>query len=150
MTPKPRMHSQNSATPTSQAPSLLKLSACLLYELLAIIALSLVFAGLFYALFGDATHGIKRLLQQVLLWGLLGAYYVRCWVTSGQTLAMQAWRFRVVAENNAPLSKLGACMRYLLASLSLAAFGLGFVWAVFDKDRLFLHDRLLKSKIIVV
>ncbi|ACT49110.1 RDD family protein [Methylotenera mobilis] len=144
------MHPENSAVPTSQAPSLLKLSACLLYELLAIIALSLVFAGLFYAVFGDATHGIKRLLQQLLLWGLLGAYYIRCWMSSGQTLAMQAWHFRVVTENNVPLPKFSAFVRYLLASLSLVLFGLGFVWALVDKDRLFLHDRLLKSKIIVI
>ena len=146
------MHSQDTAaiTSTPQAPSLLKLSACLLYELLAIIALSLVFAGLFYAVFGDATHGFKRLLQQLLLWGLLGAYYVRCWITSGQTLAMQAWRLKVVAQNNAPLPKSTAIIRYLLASLSLALFGLGFVWAVLDKERLFLHDRLLKSKIIAI
>ncbi len=145
------MHPQHSATTlTPQAPSLLKLSACLLYELLAIIALSLVFAGLFYAVFGDATHGIKRLLQQVLLWGLLGSYYVRCWITTGQTLAMQAWRFKLVAQHNAPLPKSTALIRYLLASLSLALFGLGFLWAIVDKDRLFLHDRLLSSKIIVI
>jgi len=145
------MPPQNSATTlTPQAPSLLKLSACLLYELLAIIALSLVFAGLFYAVFGDATHGIRRLLQQVLLWGLLGAYYVRCWITTGQTLAMQAWRFKLVAQHNVPLPKSTALLRYLLASLSLALFGLGFLWAIVDKDRLFLHDRLLSSKIIVI
>lgn len=146
------MHAQNSAVTTStpQAPSVLKLSACLLYELLAIVALSLVFAGLFYAVIGDATHGAKRLLQQLLLWGMLGAYYVRCWITSGQTLAMQAWRLKVVTQDNTPLPKVTALIRYVLASLSLVLLGLGFVWALLDKDRLFLHDRLLKSKVIVI
>jgi hypothetical protein len=32
----------------------------------------------------------------------------------------------------------------------LGAFGLGFVWAVFDRDGLFLHDRLLHSCITFV
>jgi len=146
------MHPQESAVISSkpQAPSLLKLSACLLYELLTIVALCLVLAGLFYALFGDATEGVKHLLQQMFLWGMLGAYYLRCWIKTGQTLAMQAWHLKVVTQNNAPLPMSTALVRYLLASLSLVLFGLGFVWAVVDKDRLFLHDRLLKSKIIVV
>lgn len=135
---------------TSQAPSLLKLAACLLYELLTITALCLVFAGLFYAIFGDATKGAKHLLQQGFLWGMLGAYYLRCWMKSGQTLAMQAWHLKLVTQNNTPLPKSIALVRYLLASLSFVCFGLGFAWAVLDKDRLFLHDRLLKSKIIVV
>jgi hypothetical protein len=32
----------------------------------------------------------------------------------------------------------------------LGAFGLGFVWAVFDRDGLFLHDRLLNNRITCV
>ncbi len=63
---------------------------------------------------------------------------------------MQAWRFKLVAQHHDPLPKSTALIRYLLASLSLALFGLGFLWAIVDKDRLFLHDRLLNSKIIVI
>jgi len=146
------MHPQESAVIASkpQAPNLLKLGACLLYELLTIIALCIVFAGLYYAVFGDATKGVKHLLQQVFLWGMLGAYYLRCWIKSGQTLAMQAWHLKVVTQNNTALPKSTALARYLLASVSLVLLGLGFVWALVDKDRSFLHDRLLKSKIIVV
>ncbi len=73
------MHPENSAVPTSQAPSLLKLSACLLYELLAIIALSLVFAGLFYAVFGDATHGISAYCNSC----CYGGYSVRIMLGAG-------------------------------------------------------------------
>ncbi len=138
------------SNPLPFRPSFFKLAACLLYELLAIIALSLVFAGLFYALFGDATHGNKRFSLQLFLWVVLGAYYVRCWVARGQTLAMQAWRFRVVLQNDAPLTEAVALTRYVLASLGLAVFGVGFLWALLDNDRLFLHDRLLKLKIITV
>lgn len=130
-------------------PSLLKLCACLVYELLTMIALCIVFAGLFYGVFGDATEGMKRLVQQMFLWTILGAYYLWCWTRSGQTLAMQAWHLKVVTENNVPLSQQMALMRYVLASLSLVLFGLGFLWAVVDKNRLFLHDRLLKCKLVI-
>ncbi|MDP2152785.1 MAG: RDD family protein [Methylotenera sp.] len=130
-------------------PSLLKLFACLVYELLTIVALCIVFAGVFYGVFGDATEGIKRLSQQMFLWTILGAYYVLCWTKTGQTLAMQSWHLKVVSQNNAPLSMQMALMRYVLASLSLVLLGLGFLWVVVDKNRLFLHDRLLKCKIVI-
>jgi len=140
---------QSAIPPKEHAPSLLKLCACMVYELLTIIALSIVFAGIFYGVFGDATEGMKRLLQQMFLWTILGAYYLWCWARSGQTLAMQAWHLKVVTQNNAPLSKQTALLRYVLASLSLVLFGLGFLWAVVDKNRLFLHDRLLKCKVVI-
>jgi uncharacterized RDD family membrane protein YckC len=130
-------------------PSLLKLLACLVYELLTIVALCIVFAGLFYGVFGDATEGIKRLSQQMFLWTILGAYYVWCWTKTGQTLAMQSWHLKMVSQSNASLSMQMALVRYVLASLSLVLFGLGFLWALVDKNRLFLHDRLLKCKIII-
>jgi uncharacterized RDD family membrane protein YckC len=121
----------------------------LVYELLTIIALSLVFAGVFYAVFGDATEGLKRLFQQLFLWAIIGAYYFWCWTKTGQTIAMQAWHLKVVADNNLSLSKQMACMRYVLASLSLLLFAFGFLWASIDRDRLFLHDRLLKCKVVI-
>lgn len=145
------MSLQKHPSPLSKAlaPSLLKLCACLVYELLTIVALCIVFAGVFYGVFGDATEGIKRLSQQIFLWTILGAYYVWCWTKTGQTLAMQSWHLKVVAQNDVPLSKQMALMRYVLASFSLVLFGLGFLWIVVDKNRLFLHDRLLKCKIVI-
>jgi uncharacterized RDD family membrane protein YckC len=130
------------------APSLLKLGACLLYELLTIIALIFVSAGLFILIAGDATHGIKRLLLQLFLWLTIGAYFIRCWLKSGQTLAMQAWKLRLVDDENQSLTLTIAIIRYLLATLSLVFCGVGFLWAIVDRKNLFLHDRILQSKII--
>lgn len=132
------------------APSLFKLSACLLYEFLTIVALSIVFAGIFYALFGDATEGLKRLCQQVFLWGVIAVYYLWCWTKSGQTLAMQAWHLKVINQDGSLLSMRVAVVRYLLANLSLLLFGLGFLSAVVDRKRLFLHDRCLKTKVVLI
>ncbi len=131
-------------------PSLLRLASCLLYEVLTILAILFVGAVVFVVLFGDATHGLKRFLLQMFLWGMLGAYYVRCWTTSGQSLAMQAWKIRLVDQYNQRLDLIHACKRYVMASLSLVLFGLGFAWAILDKRHAFLHDRLLQSKIIAM
>lgn len=130
------------------APGLLKLAASLLYELLTLVAIIFVSTGVFIIIAGDAGHGIKRLLLQIFLWLVVGAYFVRCWLTSGQTLAMQAWKLRLLNEHSQLLTRQQAIARYLLASLSVAFFGLGFLWAIVDKDKRFLHDRILRCKII--
>jgi len=129
------------------APSLIKLGACLLYELLTVIAIVFVSAGLFLWLAGDATHGAKRLLLQVFLWLTIGAYFVRCWIKIGQTLAMQAWKLKLTTDGGQLLSLRFAILRYLLATLSFTLCGLGFLWAIVDRQHLFLHDRILKSRI---
>lgn len=131
------------------APSLIKLGACLLYELLTLIAIVFVSAGLFLWLFGDASYGFKRLLLQLYLWGVIGAYFVWCWLKSGQTLAMQAWKIKLLDQHNQLLSLKVAVLRYALASMSFMLCGIGFLWAIIDKERLFLHDRLLQCKLVL-
>lgn len=131
------------------APSLIKLGACLLYELLAVIAIVFASAGIFLWLFGDATTGLKRLLLQLFLWSIIGAYFVWCWLKSGQTLAMQAWKIKLLDEHYQLLSLKLAVLRYALASISLMLCGIGFLWAIVDKERLFLHDRLLQCRLVL-
>ena len=132
-----------------QAPSLIKLGACLLYELLTIIAIVFVSAGIFVWLFGNATYGLKRLMLQLFLWCVIGAYFIWCWLKSGQTLAMQAWRIKVLDHHDQLLNLKLAVLRYVLVSISLLFCGIGFLWAIVDKERLFLHDRLLKCHLVL-
>ena len=131
-------------------PAWLRLAACMLYDGLVVLALSFALALGFILLFGDASHGLKRYALQLFLWLGIGLYFVWCWRKSGQTLAMQTWQLKLSDGQTKLLNWPQALIRYALASLSLAAFGLGFVWAVFDRDGLFLHDRLLSSRITFV
>lgn len=130
---------------TVKAPSLIKLGACLLYELLTMIAIVFVSAAVFLALVGDASTGFKRFGLQLFLWAVVGAYYIWCWIKSGQTLAMQAWKIKLVNELNQLADWKLSAMRYVLATLSLSFLGLGFLWAIVDKQHFFLHDRLLNT-----
>jgi uncharacterized RDD family membrane protein YckC len=77
-----------------------------------------------------------------------GAYFVSSWCRTGQTLPAKTWKIKLVNQDNALLTLNQAIIRYVLTSASLLACGLGFVWALVDKDRLFLHDRLLKMRFI--
>lgn len=134
----------------TSAPGLLKLGACFLYDALIVIALSFALAGLFLLIVGDATHGPKRYLLQFTLWFVIGIYFVWCWTRSGQTLAMKTWKLKVVDTDGDLLSLQTAAFRYMAATISLMLLGLGFLWAIIDPGRLYLHDRLLKNRISVV
>ena len=130
-----------------------RLFAACVYELLLLVALWMLSTWMFVGLFGDATIHYKRTFLQLFLWLVTGAYFVRCWTKTGQTLATKTWKIKLVTQDlasqqNINLNKRQAIIRYALASASILACGLGFIWALVDKDRLFLHDRLLKMRFI--
>ncbi len=83
--------------------------------------------------------------------GALGAYFVWYWRRGGQTLAMQTWRLCIVDAGSGKLPDLRQCvLRYLLAWPSLGLCGVGLLWALIDRDRQFLHDRLTGTCIVLL
>lgn len=126
-----------------------RLLACL-YELLSLVAIWLFCTFVFVMVHGQVETTMERLALQVLLWVITGVYLIACWVKTGQTLASQAWKIQILNDDNALLRPRKALIRYILATVSLILLGLGFLWAIIDKEHLFLHDRLIKTKIIKV
>jgi uncharacterized RDD family membrane protein YckC len=131
----------------SAGPGIGRRLASAVYDLLIVLAIALVATLPFIAAFGDSTQGWRRYLLQAWIVAAIGAYFVTCWARSGQTLPMKTWRIRVVRFDGARLGAWRALHRYLLAWLSLAALGAGFIWALFDREKQFLHDRLAGTKI---
>ena len=118
----------------------------MLYESLLAFAVAF-FAGwvFFFASGGkDATAGALRHELQAFLLVALAAYFLWCWLRGGQTLAMRAWRIRLVDVTPAR-----ALLRFLYA-LVLLPTGISIFWALFDRDRQFLHDRLAGTRLIYV
>ncbi len=79
---------------------------------------------------------------------VLLAYFGWLWRRSGQTLAMQTWKIKLVSADGARLSPRQILLRYVLAWPSLLLGGAGLAWALFDRDRQFLHDRLAGTRLI--
>ena len=130
-------------------PGVARRLACALYDLLISVALVLIATFPFILLFGDSTQGWRRHLLQAWLVAVIGTYYVAFWTRSGQTLPMKTWRIALVrAGDGGPVLLVQAVHRFLLAILSTLAVGLGFLWAVVDRDRQFLHDRLAGTAIV--
>ena len=122
--------------------------AALAYEAVLLFAIVFIAAYLFVALAGETPQGMLRWFFYLYLLCVAGAYFVFCWVRSGQTLAQKAWGLRVTAIDGTLLQWRRATLRYLLALLSIGS-GIGLLWAVVDPQRQFLHDRLAGSRIIV-
>lgn len=113
-----------------------------LYEALIVLALVFIATLPFSYAFGDATHGWKRHLLQAWVLAVTAAYFTWFWTRGGQTLPMKTWRVRLVAADGGAVAFPRALRRFVLALLGFAALGLGFLWALVDRDRQFLHDRL--------
>ena len=132
----------------ARAAGLPRRLASAVYEALLLAALVLIATFPFLAVFGDSTHGWRRHVLQAWVLIVCGAYFVAFW-TRGQTLPMKTWRIRLVRSSDGALVHPAlAAHRYALAVLGLLAAGLGFLWALVDRDRQFLHDRLAGTALV--
>jgi len=123
--------------------------AALGYEAILLFAIAFISGYLFVALLGKTPQGLLRWLFYIYLLAVCGAYFVYCWVRSGQTLAQKSWGLRVVTATDGSLLRWRrAALRYLLAVASVGS-GIGLLWAIFDPQRQFLHDRLAGSRMVI-
>jgi uncharacterized RDD family membrane protein YckC len=130
---------------------------------------------LFQLLWPDAPLSmLTRYVRFIYVITVMFAYFSWCWRRSGQTLAMKTWRLRLLDANGNLLAWRPIAVRFALV---LAAFlplppawiwakhvpamhwvlwpalawaCLPYVWAVLDRDRQFLHDRLIGARITLM
>ncbi len=157
-----------------EVPTIRRRLAAMLYEALLLAAVAF-FAGVLFhfASGGRESTGWLRAAQQAYLLAVFAAYFHWCWLRGGQTLAMKAWRIRLVAPGHATLPPRVAMLRFLYAAVLVGAFlvaiaaafkhrnpwiafgtlaltGAGLGWALVDRDRQFLHDRLAGTRLVLV
>ena len=111
------------------------------YEAVLLFAVSFFATWVFFFASGgrDATSGALRHELQLFILVVFASYFLWCWLRGGQTLAMKAWHIRLVGVTPAK-----AILRFLL----LALLPVSIVWAFFDRDRQFLHDRLAGTRLV--
>ena len=133
------------------APSMTRRLASMLYE--SILLFAVAFLGTWMFQFAAGTiriDGWRMHLLQLFLLALFAAYFLWCWLRGGQTLAMKTWRVRLVArDGHRKLSPKAALLRFVCALLLVPTL-IGIAWALVDRDRQFLHDRLAGSLLIPV
>jgi len=136
------------ASPRATGAGLGRRALALIYEALLLFAWLLLSSLPFVMIAHEAEGTAARPLFQLYLLLVAAAYFVWQWRRGGQTLAMKTWHMRLVTRDNTPLSLRHATSRFLFAVPGALLLGAGFLWALVDRDGLFLHDRLAGTKIV--
>jgi len=140
---------QDNAIAPAPAPLLARIAA-MIYESLLVTAVLFVASFIIIPVVGELHAAWQRHLFQAYILGVLFAYFSSFWLRSGQTLAMKTWRIRLVQANGDTLTFKQAVLRFFLALLGLLLAGAGFWWALVDRDRQFLHDRIAGTRLVRV
>jgi uncharacterized RDD family membrane protein YckC len=150
----------------------------LLYEGLLLTAIELIVGFLTLPLVSPSARGAvpalmlpghtARAFLFVAMVTVAGLYLVHGWTHGRRTLPQKTWRLRLVDRAGRPLGLHQAMVRYLAGYvgplLAMAAYlvlrgrgvgGLGvwllalnFLWALIDRERLFLHDRIAGTRLV--
>ena len=137
---------QKSATP-SYTPGIMRRLFSMLYEALLLLAVLFIAGFLFISITHDATSGAMKPVFQGYLILVVAGYFIWFW-RYGQTLAMKTWHMKIVSKDGGRITMKQAGLRFIVALSGIALGGIGILWAVFDRDKQFLHDRLAGTRII--
>lgn len=161
------------ATPASLARRL----GALLYEALLLVAMALIAGFAFLPLTSPAmstaaTPSVPPPFARTMLFcalaGLAALYYTWCWSEGRRTLPQKTWRIRIVGEDLRPIARRTALLRYLAAwigpAAALALYAalpaspfrryallmavVNYAFALVDRDRRFLHDRVAGTRVV--
>ncbi len=161
--------------PPSRDASLALRLAALFYEALLLVAMAVI-AG--FALLPLATPHVGRTLAvpgvpaRIAMFCILAAgaawFYAWSWSDGRRTLPQKTWRLALVEAQGGPPSRRAALLRYAAAWIGPAAaiagyaalrpsgharyaaalLALNYAWALVDRDRRFLHDRIAGTRLV--
>jgi len=128
--------------------SLLRRLGAMLYDSLLVIALLMLATVPFVAVrSGEIVEPDNNLVYQICMILVIFAFFIFFWSYGGQTLGMRAWRMRLETKDGEVPSIPVATLRFGIAVVSLLAFGLGFLWQLWDKENLTWHDRFSGTRL---
>ena len=111
-----------------------------IYDLLLILSLWMMTLWIWILINdGEAIYGL--FVQVVLLIEVI-AFYVYCWIRTGQTLGMRAWKIKIVDVDGENPTLKQSIVRLAFIPVSWSVFGLGFFWFYFSETQQTWHDRL--------
>ena len=120
----------------------------LVYEALLLFAVLFAAAFAYFIVSRFLPFTLPRRAFQAYLMLLAAAYFIIQWIRGGQTLPMKTWHIRLVSRDGGAVSCHQALIRYIAAMASWLTLGAGYLWAVVDRDRQFLHDRLAGTRLV--
>lgn len=85
---------------------------------------------------------------QAYLFSLALGFFLLFWRKGGQTLGMRAWKIKLVTSSNGSPGYAQLLVRAITGALGIALLGVGVLWSIVDRDKLAVHDRLSRTRLI--
>ena len=121
------------------------------YDCFLLIAIMFIVSGIATALNqGKAVESGDPLypLLVITIFALSYIYFAWFWIHGGQTLGMKTWRIKMISTQGNAIDWKVSAIRYIGAIISWGLFTLGFLWSLFDRDKLCWHDMLSKTELV--
>ena len=134
---------------------LLRRLGALFYDALLLVALFMIVTALLLPLTGGEaitprSAGRYELLYRLAPGPVVVFFFGYGWTRAGQTVGMAAWRLKLVRCDGRLPGWPDVFKRLAAGVLALLPLGAGYLWILFDRDRLAWHDRLSSTRIVVV
>ena len=94
---------------------------------------------------GDDSASISQAIALAVSIGYHWYFWTR---RDGQTPGKFALRIRVVKADGTPIGDTDAVIRAIGYNVSSFVFGLGYIWAIFDKNNQTWHDKLARTYVV--
>lgn len=127
-------------------PSIRRRLAAIVYESLLLLGIFAVMLVPLFLLAITLHVQVPQPMLRVYIFLGLAFYFIWQWHGGRQTLAMRTWKLLIMTPAGKPPSLWRLALRYVLAWPSIL-FGFGLIWAILDRDKQFLHDRLAGTRI---
>jgi uncharacterized RDD family membrane protein YckC len=134
--------------------------AALLYDAFLVAAVWMSLGFVLQMIFGTDTSQLEdgrvvvdplyRALVFLMMVSSAATFYIWFWRRTGQTLGMIAWRIKVLSLNNCHLSLKQGLIRFFAAWPAFWIGGLGYLWMYIDKDGDALHEKISRSKTVLL
>lgn len=129
--------------------------AAIFYDSLLLLAIFMIATAALLTLTGGEAitptgNPALEYLYRLVLLALVVLFFGTFWTRRGQTLGMASWRLRVEREDGSLLTWRDTVVRLGAALLSWLPLGLGYLWVLVDRDRRAWHDRLSRTRVVVL
>ena len=136
--------------------------AAIIYDAILLIAIWFVTTMIYMALKGmiigvEAMQNIAEaelptsdLLLTLCLLSTTFLFFAYFWQKLGQTLGMQVWRIRIQTIAGKGINWQQSALRFAGAAISFVTLGIGYLWMLWDKDRMTWHDKMSGTRVVFV
>lgn len=138
-------------TPDMAPPGFLRRLGAVTYDALLLLAILMMMSYPYVWLTGGGKQSfIIHAVYQIYLLTICFIFYGGFWTHGGQTLGLRTWRIMLVRNDGGSITWNDALKRFASALLSWLCLGLGFLWVLYDRDKLAWHDRLSGTRLVLL